>query len=169
MKNIFIILTLFLTFVSCDNEVKSESQIGIIEGELSDIPADVKSLAIDAFNDAYLANDMTGQDALFAEDAVANVNSQQMSPSEMMEAFMGGREFYDNVEQTDRSTRTFTFDSGNIYTCTWFNWGGTSKSTGVEVGNPVHAWFKWDGDKVSEVTYIFDSAEYVANMGAATE
>ena len=43
-------------------------------------------------------------------------------------------------------------------------WTGTSKSTGAVVGNPVHAWFKWDGDKVSEVTYIFDSAEYVANM-----
>ena len=163
MKNIFIILTILLTFVSCDTAVKSELQTGIIEGE------DAKSLAIDGFNDAYLANDMTGQDALFTQNAVASVNGQEMSPSEMMEAFMGGREFYDNIENTDRATGTFIFDSGDIYTCTWFDWGGTSKSTGVVVGNPVHAWFKWDGDKVSEVTYIFDSAEYVANMGAATE
>jgi len=92
MKNTILILTILLTFVSCDTEVKSELQTGIIEGE------DAKSLAIDGFNDAYLANDMTGQDALFTQDAVASVNGQEMSPSEMMEAFMGGREFYDNID-----------------------------------------------------------------------
>ena len=41
---------------------------------------------------------------------------------------------------------------------------GISKSTGVTVNNPVHAYFRWEGDKVSRVAYIFDSAEYVANM-----
>lgn len=35
----------------------------------------------------------------------------------------------------------------------------------VKVANPVHASFKWQGDKVIEVSYVFDSAEYVANMG----
>ncbi len=160
MKNIYIVLTLIFAFVSCDTAVKSEKQTGTIEGE------DAKSLTIDAFNDAYLANDMTGQDALFTEDAVAQVNSEEMSPSEMIEAFMGGREFYDDIKNLDRATATFNFDTGDTYTCTWFDWEGTSKSTGEVVGNPVHAWFKWDGDKVSEVTYIFDSAEYVANMSA---
>ena len=120
---------------------------------------------MDAFNDAYLANDMTDQEAIFTEDAVANVNGQEMSPSEMMAAFMGGREFYNDIKNSDRATATFIFDDGDTYTSTWFDWEGTSKSSEVVVGNPVHAWFKWDGDKVSEVTYIFDSAEYVANMG----
>ena len=159
MKNIFFTLTLLLTFLSCDTEVKNESQTGIIEG------GDTKSLVMDAFNDAYLANDMTGQEAIFTEDAVANVNGQEMSPSEMMAAFMGGREFYNDIKNSDRATATFIFDDGDTYTSTWFDWEGTSKSSEVVVGNPVHAWFKWDGDKVSEVTYIFDSAEYVANMG----
>ena len=44
MKNIFIILMILLTFVSCDTAVKSELQTGIIEGE------DAKSLAVDGFN-----------------------------------------------------------------------------------------------------------------------
>ena len=87
-----------------------------------------------------------------------------MTPSEMIEAFMGGREYYNDIKNLDRATATFNFDEGAIYTCAWFDWEGTSKSTGVVVGNPVHAWFKWDGDKVSEVTYIFDSAQYVENM-----
>ena len=108
MKNTILILTILLTFVSCDTEVKSELQTGIIEGE------DAKSLAVDGFNDAYLANDMTGQDALFTQDAVASVNGQEMSPSEMMEAFMGGREFYDNIENTDRATGTFIHVLGLI-------------------------------------------------------
>jgi|TARA_B100001063_G_scaffold245866_1_gene282880 hypothetical protein len=159
MKNIILTITLLLTFLSCDKEVKSESQTGIIEA------GDAKSLAVDAFNDAYLANDMTGQEALFTDDAIANVNSQKMTPSEMMDAFMGGREFYNDIKNNDRATSTFTFEGGAVYTSTWFDWEGTSKSTDVVVGNPVHAWFKWDGDKVSEVAYIFDSAEYVANMG----
>jgi len=157
MKNIYII-TLMLIFVSCETTVKPENQTGYIQGD------DTKSSIIDAFNDAYLANDMTGQDALFTDGAVAQVNSQEMTPSEMIEAFMGGREYYDDIKNLDRATATFNFDEGSIYTCTWFDWQGTSKSTGAVVGNPVHAWFKWDGDKVSEVTYIFDSAEYVANM-----
>ena len=159
MKKIYII-TLMLIFVSCETTVKPENQTGYIQGD------DSKSLRIDAFNDAYLANDMTGQDILFTDDAVAKVNSKEMAPSEMIEAFMGGREFYNDIKNLDRSTGTFSFDEGSIYTCTWFDWEGISKSTGVVVGNPVHAWFKWDGDKVSEVTYIFDSAEYVANMSA---
>ena len=147
-----------LIFVSCETTVKPENRTGYIQGD------DTKSSIIDAFNDAYLANDMTGQDALFTDGAVAKVNSQEMTPSEMIEAFMGGREYYDDIKNLDRATATFNFDEGSIYTCTWFDWQGTSKSTGAVVGNPVHAWFKWDGDKVSEVTYIFDSAEYVANM-----
>ena len=147
-----------LIFVSCETTVKPENQTGYIQGD------DTKSSIIDAFNDAYLANDMTGQDALFTDGAVAKVNSQEMTPSEMIEAFMGGREYYDDIKNLGRATATFNFDEGSIYTCTWFDWQGTSKSTGAVVGNPVHAWFKWDGDKVSEVTYIFDSAEYVANM-----
>ena len=158
MKNIYILIVLILGFTSCETAVKLETQTGIIEGE------DEKSLTIDAFNDAYLANDMTGQDTLFTDGAVAKVNSQEISPSEMIDAFMGGRESYDDIKNLDRATGTFSFDEGSIYTCTWFTWEGTSKSTGVVVSTPVHAWFKWEGDKVSEVTYIYDSAQYVANM-----
>ena len=107
---------------------------------------------------------MTGQDALFTEDAVAQVNSEEMSTSEMIEAFMGGREFYNDIKNINPSTSTFIYDDGAIYTSTWFTWEGISKSTGVTVNNPVHAYFRWEGDKVSRVAYIFDSAEYVANM-----
>jgi hypothetical protein len=159
MKNIFYTLFLSLLMFSCSTtEKKSENQQGVIEKN------DAKSLVMDAFNKAYLDNDMTGQDGIFTENAAAKVNGQEMSPAEMIEAFMGGREFYSDIKNINPSTSTFIYDDGAIYTNTWFTWEGTSKSTGVTVSNPVHAYFKWEGDKVSSVGYIFDSAEYVANM-----
>ena len=159
MKNIFYTLFLSLLIFSCSTtEKKSENQQGVIEKN------DLKSLAMDTFNKAYLDNDMTGQDGIFTENAVARVNGQEMSPAEMIEAFMGGREFYNDIKNINPSTSTFIYDDGAIYTSTWFTWEGISKSTGVTVNNPVHAYFKWEGDKVSSVGYIFDSAEYVANM-----
>jgi hypothetical protein len=90
-----------------------------------------------------------------------------MTPNEMIEAFMGGREFYNEIKNINVSTSTFTYDDGAIYTSTWFTWEGTSKATGTKVTNPVHAYFRWEGDKVSNVAYIFDSAEYVSNMSIA--
>ena len=159
MKNIFYSLFLSLLIFSCSTaDKKSENQQGIIEKN------DAKSLVMDEFNKAYLDNDMTGQDGIFTENAVARVNGQEMPPAEMIEAFMGGREFYNDIKNINPSTSTFIYDDGTIYTSTWFTWEGISKSTGVTVNNPVHAYFKWEGNKVSIVSYIFDSAEYVANM-----
>ena len=93
MKNIFYTLFVSLFILSCTTiEKKSENQQGLIEKN------DEKSMVMDAFNKAYLDNDMTGQDAIFAENAVAIVNGQEMSPAEMIEAFMGGREFYNDIK-----------------------------------------------------------------------
>ena len=97
MKNIFFTLTLLLTFLSCDTEVKNESQTGIIEG------GDAKSLVMDAFNDAYLANDMTGQEAIFTEDAVANVNGQEMTPAEKKAFFNKIDSKYKAKSESDKS------------------------------------------------------------------
>ena len=162
MKKTILMSILGFFILSCENN-KSENHIGIIEGN------DSKSLTMNSFNDAYLANDMVGQEEIFADNAIAKVNGQEMSPAEMIEAFLEGKEFYDEVKNTDRATGTFILDEGEVYTNTWFGWEGVSKSTGIKVANPVHASFKWEGDKVVEVSYVFDSAKYVANMGSSVE
>jgi|TARA_B100000768_G_scaffold153797_1_gene150170 hypothetical protein len=162
MKKLILMSILGFFILSCENN-KSENHIGIIEGN------DSKSLTMNSFNDAYLANDMVGQEEIFADNAIAKVNGQEMSPAEMIEAFLEGKEFYDEVKNTDRATGTFILDEGEVYTNTWFGWEGVSKSTGIKVANPVHASFKWEGDKVVEVSYVFDSAKYVANMGSSVE
>ena len=165
MRKYILILIISFFAISCQNNdpsfvKKTEAQVGIIEGN------DAKSQIMNSFNDAYLSNDMTGQAAIFSEDAIANVNSQEMAINDMIVAFMRGRESYENITNDERTTATFILDSGDVYTSTWFTWGGTSNSTGVTLSNPVHASFKWEGDKVASVSYIFDSSEYVANMGS---
>ena len=165
MKHLLLISTISLLILSCSQvsenyHEKSEHHFGTIE------VGDVKSTAMDAFNDAYLANDMTGQEELFAENAVANVNGVETTPTAMMEGFLQGRNFYSDITNSDRATGTFVLDSGEIYTNTWFTWTGTSNATGVTVDSPVQASFKWENDKVVEVNYLYDSHDYILNMGS---
>ena len=160
MKQLLSILVLATFLGSCTQVEKSEHHFGTIE------VSDAKSTAMDAFNDAYIANDMTGQEELFAENAVAEVNGNEMTPAAMMEAFLQGRNFYSDITNSDRATGTFILDSGEVYTNTWFTWTGTSNATGVTVSSPVHASFKWENDKVVEVNFLYDSHDYIVNMGA---
>ena len=165
MKHLLLIPTISLLILSCSQvsenyHEKSEHHFGTIE------VGDVKSTAMDAFNDAYLANDMTGQEELFAENAVANVNGVETTPTAMMEGFLQGPKFYSDITNSDRATGTFVLDSGEIYTNTWFTWTGTSNATGVTVDSPVQASFKWENDKVVEVNYLYDSHDYILNMGS---
>ena len=127
MKQLLSILVLATFLGSCTQVEKSEHHFGTIE------VSDAKSTAMDAFNDAYIANDMTGQEELFAENAVADVNGNEMTPAAMMEAFLQGRNFYSDITNSDRATGTFILDSGEVYTNTWFTWTGTSNATGVKV------------------------------------
>ena len=119
MKHLLLIPTISLLILSCSQvsenyHEKSEHHFGTIE------VGDAKSKAMDAFNDAYLENDMTGQEELFAENAVANVNGVETTPTAMMEGFLQGRNFYSDITNSDRATGTFVLDSGEIYTNTWF-------------------------------------------------
>ena len=157
-KNLLIILSI-ITYSCTENTTKkSEFQTGIIERN------DSKSQAMDNFTKAYLENNLETQIDLFTEDAIIHLNSNDVSPAQMIEEFSKDKEFYDNVENLDRTTVTMTSEDGNVYSNYWFTWKATSMSTGVTVSNPVYSWFKWDGDKVSEGAFIFDPTEYVANM-----
>ena len=165
MKQLLSILVLASFLSSCtqvgeNHFEKSEHHFGTVE------VGDAKSTAMDAFNDAYIANDMTGQYELFAENAVANVNGVETTPAAMMEGFLQGRNFYTDITNSERVTGTFIIDNGEIYTNTWFTWTGKSNATGVTIDSPVQASFKWENDKVVEVNFLYDSHDYIVNMGA---
>ncbi len=168
MKQLITLLLMSMTFVGCNqaNEnalIKSEFHSGTVETQ------DPKSMAMNAFNDAYLANDMTGQEVIFTADALALVNGVEMTPAQLMAGFLEGRTFYSDITQSNRATGTFYLDNGDVYTNTWFKWEGVSNATGVTVDSPVHASFKWDGNKVAIVSFLYDSHDYVVNMATPEE
>ena len=164
MKKIFFLLTLAFSIHSCNQAVeKPENQVGHVEMN------DAKSAAMDAFNDAYLSNDFSCQNEIFSENAVAYANGVEVSPAEMMQSFLDGRNFYDDIKNLDRTTVTVHYDDGRIYTNSWFKWEGVSKSSGKLVDSPVHSYFLWEGDKVTKVGFIFDSHDYVTNMGVVED
>ena len=159
MKNFFLILTVSMFMISCtqvsDNHIeKTENHFGTIE------VGDAKSLAMDAFNDAYVANDMSGQEELFAENAVANVNGQETTPATMMEGFLQGHNFYSDIQNSERATGTFVLDNGEIYTNTWFDWKGTSNATGknkqADRGSPCELKLIW-ASELKETTKVDQS------------
>ncbi|MDG1296742.1 MAG: hypothetical protein P8P48_06355 [Saprospiraceae bacterium] len=164
MKKIILLFVLACTLFSCEQaSEKTENQVGYVES------SDTKSAAMDAFNDAYLSNDFSGQNEIFTENAVAYANGVEVSPAEMMQSFLDGRNFYDDIKNLDRTTVTVHYDDGKIYTNSWFKWEGVSKSSGKLVDSPVHSYFMWEGDKVAKVGFIFDSHDYVTNMGVVEE
>jgi hypothetical protein len=119
---------------------------------------------MDALNAAYVANDMSGQLEIFTEDAIARVNGNEMTPAQMMEGFLQGRNFYSDITNSEYTTATFYVDNGNVFTNTWFLWEGKSNATGAVVSSPVHASFKWQEDKVAVVNFLYDSHDYILNM-----
>lgn len=160
----FLILSLAAFLITSCTQVgeyhieKSEHHFGTIES------GDAKSNAMDALNAAYVANDMSGQLEIFTEDAIARVNGNEMTPAQMMEGFLQGRNFYSDITNSEYTTATFYVDNGNVYTNTWFLWEGKSNATGAVVSSPVHASFKWQEDKVAVVNFLYDSHDYIVNM-----
>lgn len=164
----YITTTIFLLLIAgaCtqtqnQNSVKSEYYSGIIETN------DPKSMALDEFHYAYLAKDMSGQLDIFAEGAVARINGIEVTPEQMIAGFLNEANYYRDITQTNRATSTFIYDNGNVYTNSWYMWTGVSISTGKVVDSPVHAYFRWEGDKVIAAGFVYDSHDYVMNMPSA--
>ena len=85
---------------------------------------------------------------------------QQLTAVEVVDAFMVGHEYFDDVKNIDRKTTTMFYNNGEIYTNYWYTWNGTNKKTGELLSIRGHAWFKWDGLKVIEAYNAFDPTEY---------
>ena len=98
--------------------------------------------------------------AIFSEDAVFHVNDAELTPKDVVNAFMTGHEYYDDIKNIDRTTTTMFYNNGEIYTNYWYTWNGTNKKTGELLVARGYAWFKWDGLKVIEAYNAFDPTEY---------
>ena len=155
MKKLLILFTLLL-FCACDEPVKIDSADW--SGTIS--ASDERNAIMNTFPDAYENNDKEAALSIFAEDAVFYVNDTQSTAVEVVDAFMTGHEYFDDVKNIDRTTTTMFYNNGEIYTNYWYTWNGTNKKTGELLSIRGHAWFKWDGLKVVEAYNAFDPTEY---------
>ena len=155
MKKLLILFTVLL-FCACDEPVKIDSADW--SGTIS--ASDERNAIMNTFPDAYENNDKEAALSIFKEDAVFYVNDTQSTAVEVVDAFMTGHEYFDDVKNIDRTTTTMFYNNGEIYTNYWYTWNGTNKKTGELLSIRGHAWFKWDGLKVVEAYNAFDPTEY---------
>ena len=155
MKKLSILFTVLL-FCACDEPVKIDSADW--SGTIS--ASDERNAIMNTFPDAYENNDKEAALSIFTEDAVFYVNDTQSTAVEVVDAFMTGHEYFDDVKNIDRTTTTMFYNNGEIYTNYWYTWNGTNKKTGELLSIRGHAWFKWDGLKVVEAYNAFDPTEY---------
>jgi len=155
MKKLLLIFTI-LIFFACDEPVKIDSAEW--SGTIS--ASDERNAIMNTFPDAYENKDKEAALSIFAEDAIFHVNDTQLTAVEVVDAFMVGHEYFDDVKNIDRTTTTMFYNNGEIYTNYWYTWNGTNKKTGELLSLRGHAWFKWDGLKVVEAYNAFDPTEY---------
>ena len=115
---------------------------------------------VNSFVDAYENQDKEKALSIFDDNAEFYVNDAKLTPVQVLDAFMTGHEYFDDIKNIDRNTTTMFYNSGDIYTNYWYTWNGTNKKTGETLVLRGYAWFKWDGLKVIEAYNAFDPTAY---------
>ena len=118
--------------------------------------SDQRNVMLNSFVDAYENQDKEKALSIFDENAEFYVNDAKLTPEQVVDAFMTGHEYFDDIKNVDRNTTTMFYNSGDIYTNYWYTWNGTNKKTGETLVLRGYAWFKWDGLKVIEAYNAFD-------------
>ena len=153
-KLIFLFTTLI--FFACDDQVVIDK--ADMSGTIS--ASDQRNVMLNSFVDAYENQDKEKALSIFDENAEFYVNDAKLTPEQVVDAFMTGHEYFDDIKNVDRNTTTMFYNSGDIYTNYWYTWNGTNKKTGEKLVLRGYAWFKWDGLKVIEAYNAFDPTAY---------
>ena len=155
MKKLIFLFTTQI-FFACDDSVVIDK--ADMSGTIS--ASDQRNGMINSFVDAYENQDEEKALSIFDENAEFYVNDAKLTPAEVVDAFMTGHEYFDDIKNIDRNTTTMFYNSGDIYTNYWYTWNGTDKKTGEILVLRGYAWFKWDGLKVIEAYNAFDPTAY---------
>ena len=155
MKKLIFLFTT-LTCFACDDAVVIDK--ADMSGTIS--ASDQRNGMLNSFVDAYENQDKEKALSIFDENAEFYVNDTKLTPVEVVDAFMTGHKYFDDIKNIDRNTTTMFYNSGDIYTNYWYTWNGTDKKTGEMLVLRGYAWFKWDGLKVIEAYNAFDPTAY---------
>ena len=128
---------------------------------------DAKSLKVKSHIDAYMNNDSSVAEALFAEDlelydqfsnnqkngeTVSNTggNKGLIKADKLTHALFSG------IKCTTDNIKTYTDANGHVYTAFWSMWSGKGNFTGAETTIPFHCVSLWEGDKISKIWRYMD-------------
>lgn len=165
MKNQLLSAIFAITLMSCSNSNEKVMSM------------DAKSLKIKTHIDAYMNNDSSVAETLFAEDlelydqfANNQENGKTVSNSGgnkgLIEADKLTHILFSNIKCTTDNIKTYVDSDGQVYTAFWSMWSGKGNFTGTNTTIPFHCVSLWEGDKISKVWRYMDPSALQKEVNA---
>ena len=165
MKNLITVTILALFALGCSNT-----------GE-NIVSMDAKSLQVKSHLEAYMNNDSSVAEVLFAEDlelydqfsnnqtdgkTVANPGGGQG----LIEADKMAHVLFSDISLTTDNIKTYTNAEGKVYTMFWSMWSAKGNFTGAATTIPFHCVSLWEGDKIAKVWRYMDPSAFQKEVTA---
>ncbi|MGC6524185.1 MAG: hypothetical protein ACON4L_06340 [Flavobacteriaceae bacterium] len=155
MKNQISLAFIAITVLACSNSIESVASM------------DAKSLKIKSHINAYMNNDSSVAEKLFAEDLeLYDQFSNNQKDGEtlsnpggnmgLIEADKFTHVLFSEIKCTTDNIKTYTDTNGDVYTVFWSMWSGKGNFTGAKTTIPFHCVSLWEGDKISKVWRYMD-------------
>ena len=155
MKNQILLAFIAITVLACSNSSESVASM------------DAKSLKIKSHINAYMNNDSSVAEKLFAEDLeLYDQFSNNQKDGEtlsnpggnmgLIEADKFTHVLFSEIICTTDNIKTYTDTNGDVYTVFWSMWSGKGNFTGAKTTIPFHCVSLWEGDKISKVWRYMD-------------
>ena len=155
MKNQILLAFIAITVLACSNSSESVASM------------DAKSLKIRSHINAYMNNDSSVAEKLFAEDLeLYDQFSNNQKDGEtlsnpggnmgLIEADKFTHVLFSEIKCTTDNIKTYTDPNGDVYTVFWSMWSGKGNFTGAKTTIPFHCVSLWEGDKISHVWRYMD-------------
>ena len=143
---------LLITLIFSATSIYAQKSIATVKD------SDELSLNVKKLNQAYVENDFTLWNQLFADDAEVTINNSIMDKQAVIAGFKGHHSIYNNIQIPNITAQTKYFKDGSIWTNEWFTWMGTGNKTGVRYSNTGNFNFKWKDGKIVQLVCFFDTA-----------
>jgi len=165
MKNQILLAILAIIVLACSNNTEKV------------VSMDAKSLKVKSHIDAYMNNDSSVAEAIFAEDLELydqfsnnQKNGETVSNPGgnmgLIEADKFTHSLFSGIKCTTDNIKTYTDANGDVYTAFWSMWSGKGNFTGAETTIPFHCVSLWDGDKISKIWRYMDPSTLQKEIAA---
>ena len=158
MKNILLFGLLFTGLISCNN---LGNQYGLILSE------DEKSNLLKSHLEAYMNNDPSVAETLFAEDLLLydqfanNQTERKTNPNPggkqgLIEADKFTHSLFSDIKLTTNNIKTYELSNGKVYTAFWSMWSGQGNFTGEKMTLPFYCLSLWEGNQIAKIWRYMD-------------